>query len=362
MNTKALPPVLGPVHLDRSLSGRSSWARARRMALCGFLALCGLASTAQADLAPPRPAGQTQIPIATLAAAQRAEQVRQASVIVVAGSADHMDQVLRKAGAKFVTVQAEELIQLPLHSQQVLMVNCRGTMSAAAADRVRRFVKAGGFLYTTDHAVGELVEKIFPDTIAWNHVTTQQQVFPMQVYGDKGARGLLRHLGESASQKWQLAGGGYLIKVLDPHRVETLMESKEVAARYGSGILGVRFKYEDGYVIHVTGHFYTQPGQDPAIAGRGGDAGTAFQQLSENVVSEKAADKSRIDGLYNSAPRSAVMLQAAPAPSAPAVAKETVTTQELNTKSRVRMLEKKGSYVKVRDEQGNEGWAPASAF
>lgn len=98
------------------------------------------------------------------------------------------------------------------------------------------------------------------------------------------------------------------------------------------------------------------------MAGRGSDAGTAFQQLSENVVSEKAADKSRIDGLYNSAPRSAVMLQAAPAPSAPAVARETVTTQELNTKSRVRMLEKKGSYVKVRDEQGNEGWAPASAF
>ena len=47
------------------------------------------------------------------------------------------------------------------------------------------------------------------------------------------------------------------------------MESKEVAARYGTGALGVRFKYEDGYVIHVTGRFYTQPGQDDAVASAG---------------------------------------------------------------------------------------------
>jgi len=111
--------------------------------------------------------------------------VRQASVVVVSGSADHMDQVLRKAQMKFVVVRPDELPNLPLHSQQVLMVNCRGEMSAAARDRVRRFVAAGGFLYTTDHAVHELVEKIFPMTIAWNHTSTQEGIFPMQTTGTR---------------------------------------------------------------------------------------------------------------------------------------------------------------------------------
>jgi hypothetical protein len=285
----------------------------------------------------------------------REEQVRQAQVVVVSGSADHMEQVLRRAQVRFVLVRPDELPNLPLHSQQVLMVNCRGEMSAAARDRVRRFVAAGGFLYTTDHAVHELVEKIFPGTVAWNRTTTKEQVFPMKA---RGNRGLLKHLGESATQKWQLAGGGYLIKVLDPHKVEVLMESPQVAERYGTGVLGVRFKHEDGYVIHVTGHFYTQPGQQ-AVAG---SAGRAFEQLSENVVREKQADQGRIDGLYNMAPRQAVMLQAAPEAAAPPVPAASVTTQQIDSKARVKVLERKGSYYKVRDAQGNEGWAPAAAF
>lgn len=288
----------------------------------------------------------------------RAEEVRKAPVVVVTGSADHMEQVLRHAQARFVVVRPEELSTLPLHSQQVLMVNCRGEMSQPARERVRRFVAAGGFLYTTDHAVHELVEKIFPGTIRWNHKTTQQEIFPLQVYGTEASRGLLRHLGSSASQRWQVAGGGYLIDVLDPHRVETLMESKQVAARYGSGVIGVRFRYEDGYVIHVTGHFYTQPGQQPEVA----SAGATFERFSANVIESKAADKGRIDSMYNQAPKRAVMLQAAPSAAAPAVSFDSSTTQTVSPSARVKVLERKSGYLKVRDDQGNEGWAAESAF
>lgn len=305
-------------------------------------------------------AGSARAAVPLQLAQSRAEEVRQAPVVVVAGSADHMDQVLRRAQVRFVVVQAEELPGLPLHSQQVLMVNCRGTMSPAARERVRRFVAAGGYLYTTDHAVHELIEPTFPGTIAWDHKTSQQQTFPMELRGQAQSRGLLKHLGQRASQQWQLAGGGYLIKVLDYHRVEVLMESRQVAARYGNeGALGVRFRYEDGVVIHVTGHFFTQPGQQPDAVASGG---RAFEQLSENVVTEKAADKGRIDGLYNLSPQRQVMLQDAPAASAPAVSAASVTSPQLERRAKVRVLERKGGYLKVRDEQGNEGWADAKAF
>src|SRR5579862_8623915 len=74
-----------------------------------------------------------------LLATGRFDAVKHADVVVVKGSADHMEQVLARAKVNFVTVAAEDLPEMPLHSRQVLMVNCRGTMSEAAAQRVRRF-------------------------------------------------------------------------------------------------------------------------------------------------------------------------------------------------------------------------------
>jgi hypothetical protein len=287
-----------------------------------------------------------------------AEQVRQASVVVVSGSADHMDQVLKRAGVSYVVVSPEELPELPLHSRQVLMVNCRGVMGEASRERVRRFVAAGGFLYTTDHAVKELIQTTFPNTLAFNGTSTQEEVYPLRLRGDEKSRGLLKHLGGQSSRRWQLAGGGYLFKVLDPHKVEVLMESEEVKKRYGTGVLGARFRYQDGVVIHVTGHFFSQPGQQGEVA----QAGQAFEQLSRNVVSEKAADSSRLDSLYNNQAKREVMLQAAPAPSAAPVPASSVTTQSLGAGSKVRVLEKKDNYTRVRDEQGNEGWVETDAL
>ena len=99
------------------------------------------------------------------------ERLRQAEVVVVRGSADHMEHVMQRAQVRYVVVDPEDLPQLPLHGQQVLMVNCTGEMSATARERVRRFVSAGGFLYTTDHAVHYLLEKTFPGYVRWNGKT-----------------------------------------------------------------------------------------------------------------------------------------------------------------------------------------------
>jgi len=290
----------------------------------------------------------------------RAERLRQAEVVVVSGSADHMEQVLRRAQVKFVVVTPDELPQLPLHGQQVLMVNCTGEMSAAARERVRRFVTAGGFLYTTDHAVQNLVEKAFPGFIRFNNKTTNEEIFPMQVSGE---RGLLKHIGGSQGHpRWQLASGGFLFDVVDPQRVEVLMTSSAVAARYhtpGPGALGVRFKVGDGQVIHVTGHFFTQPGQRPEVAA----AGQAFEQLSSNVVAEKREDQKRINELYNVAPRREVVMQSAPAPAAPSVAPASgLGAVSTSARQKVRVLDRSGDYAHVRDAEGNEGYVPANSL
>lgn len=292
-------------------------------------------------------------------AATRAEQLRQAEVVIVKGSADHMEQVMQRAQVKFVVVSPDELPQLPLHGQQVLMVNCTGEMSEAARERVRRFVTAGGFLYTTDHAVHYLLESAFPGILRFNGKTSQEEIFPMEVSTDAD-RGLLQKIGSNGHPRWQLAGGGYLFDVVDPKRVEVLMSSSAVAARYHTaGVLGVRFRAGDGQVIHVTGHFFTQPGQRPEVAA----AGRAFEQLSANVVSEKAADKQRLDGLYNVTPRRPMVMKTAPTQAAAPVASPSgARPAATSPATKVRVLGKKGKYANVRDAEGNEGWVDADSL
>src|SRR4029077_7490268 len=134
------------------------------------------------------------------------------------------------------------LPQLPLHGQQVLMVNCTGTMSEAARERVRRFVNAGGLLYTADHPVPPPLEPIFPGFIRWNHKTSNEEIFPMQTAGDQG---LLAKLNTGGHPRWQLAGGGYLFDVVGKQKVDVLMRSNEVGQRYGTPVLGVRFRVGD---------------------------------------------------------------------------------------------------------------------
>lgn len=286
-------------------------------------------------------------------------EVAHAAVVVVRGSADHMEQVLQKAKVSFVAVNPEDLPSLALNGKQVLMVNCRGEMSPQARERVRRFVAAGGFLYTTDHAVHELVEQIFPNTIAWTGTSTNEEILPVKVRGTEEDRGLLSSLGGNAKEFWQTAGGGYPFKVLDPKRVTVLMESAEMAKRYGVGGIAARFRYEDGQVIHVTGHFFSQPGQETGAVAA---AGKGFETFSANVVAVKGRDGARVDQLYAAETKAPVQLQAAPRPSAAPAATMGEGTGALSKGQKLRVLEKKEDYTRVRDQQGNEGWVPNTAL
>ena len=288
-----------------------------------------------------------------------ATDVSHAAVVVVRGSADHMDQVLAKAKISFIAVGPDELPTLALNAKQVLMVNCTGDMSPEARERVRRFVAAGGFLYTTDHAVHQLFEPIFPNTIAWTGQATSEHLVSVKVSGTEADRGLLSSLGGNAKELWQTAGGGYPFKVLDPKRVTVLMESPEAEKLFGSGHIAARFRYEDGQVIHVTGHFFSQPGQQSeAVA----SAGRGFETFSANVVNEKKNDGARIDSLYGAGTNRAVTLQAQPTANAPRAATMGQGGGSVAKGEKLKVLDKSGDFVRVRDQQGNEGYVPADAL
>ncbi len=287
----------------------------------------------------------------------REKEVADATVVIVRGSADAMEQVLSRAKVKFVLVTPEELADLPLHSKQVVMVNCTGQMSDASRAKLKRFVTAGGFLYTTDHAVKYVIEELFPNTIAFTGQSSAQELVPVKLSGSEEDRGLLSALGGNAKEFWQVASGGMPVKVLDAQRVKVLMSSELVEQKYGSGVIAARFRWEDGQVIHVTGHFFSQPGQTPQQIAESG--GRVFEQFSNNVVQSKQADGARIDSIYGASSKRAVQLQAAPAPAAPSTATRAKPTE---AGEKLKLLEKKGDYSRVRDTQGNEGWVPTDSL
>src|SRR5688500_3050335 len=103
-------------------------------------------------------------------------------VVVVAGSMDHIEQVLAAANIRHTLVQPEQVGRLDHNADQILMVNCPGNIPQAGLQRIEKFVRAGGLLYTTDWALLNVVQKICPRTIRHNGVSTGDHVTAVHVH------------------------------------------------------------------------------------------------------------------------------------------------------------------------------------
>ena len=140
-------------------------------------------------------------------------------VVVVAGSMDHIEQILNAAKIRHTVIQPEAVSTADLRGDQILMVNCPGYMPDAGVRRIERFVRAGGLLYTTDWALLNVVQKAFPGTIAHNGRSTDSEVTPVLIkteHEDLMSNVLLRR---NKEPEWWLEGGSYPIRILNPGRV-----------------------------------------------------------------------------------------------------------------------------------------------
>jgi hypothetical protein len=273
-----------------------------------------------------------------------------------------------------------QLARTPLNAKQLLIINCSGSLGPKGLEKVRKFVNAGGFLYTTDWALTNVVEKAFPGFIAFNGRETADDVVEVQVKESSGSN-LLKHLHlANANPKWWLEGSSYPIRVLAPDKVEVLVESREMKKKYGAAPVAVMFRYGDGKVLHIASHFYLQRNQVRSVAeakkggaylkedaklskkaaealandedvknAQAGDLQSAYaaQQMTSNLVIERKKDQVRIDQLY-----SRTLAQPAPASRASA---------GLGSGTRVKVVEQKGEKVKVRSMEGDEAWVDSAA-
>jgi hypothetical protein len=195
--------------------------------------------------------------------------LRDAHILVVRGAYDHMELVLEELGIPFTLASPFALAQgHDWSAHKAVFWNC-GLTTLQPAERqrvaadVREFVRNGGYLFTTDWALEDIVMPAFPRLLDTTHrrVTLPELVLDVRPAAAAAGNPLLDGVLEGdAPMRWWLERSAHDVRVLDPSRVTVLLEAPELAApRWDRGsAIAVTFQEGRGRVLHLVGHHYQQ--------------------------------------------------------------------------------------------------------
>jgi hypothetical protein len=186
------------------------------------------------------------------------KKVKDTSIIIVAGSYDKIELVLDLIKVPYALIQPEQVPQIELKPDQILIINCPGYINDEGLNKVKEFVKRGGFLFTTDWALLNVLEKIFPEYVKYNQRPTADDCVRVEVV-DKSNKFLEGLFKADADPIWWLEGSSYPIIIVDKKKVNVLVTSNEMREKYGESPIVILFNYGDGgTILHMTSHYYLQ--------------------------------------------------------------------------------------------------------
>lgn len=178
-------------------------------------------------------------------------------IVVVRGQYDRVEEVLSVMDLPHIVVDSNRLARFDLRPDQMLVINCPGNMDQNAIKQVRNFVNAGGSLFTTDWALKYVLEPAFPGIVEFNDKATPDAVVGVQPTASDNPM-LDGIFDENADPQWWLERSSYPIKVLDPGKVEVLVDSAELGRSWGESPVVISFEYGLGEVLHMISHYYLQ--------------------------------------------------------------------------------------------------------
>ncbi|MFW9822378.1 MAG: hypothetical protein ACFFE4_05560 [Candidatus Thorarchaeota archaeon] len=186
------------------------------------------------------------------------KKVKESSIIIVTGSYDRVESVLDMIKIPYVLIEPDEVEQIELNPDQILIINCPGNIYDKGLPKIKNFVKRGGFLFTTDWALQNILEKIFPEYVKYNQRPTGDDCVAVQVV-DKSNKFLEGLFKAEEEPIWWLESSSYPIQIIDKKNVKVLVTSKEMEKKYGEAPIVITFKYGDGgTILHMTSHYYLQ--------------------------------------------------------------------------------------------------------
>ena len=178
-------------------------------------------------------------------------------IVVVSGQYDRVEEVLGVMDLQHVVIDPNRLARLDLRPDQMLVINCPGTINRTAIKQVRNFVNAGGSLFTTDWALKYVLEPAFPGIVEFNDKKTPDAVVAVQPTASENPM-LDGIFDKNADPQWWLEVSSYPIKILDSRKVEILIDSAEIGRRWGESPVVISFEYGLGEVLHMISHYYLQ--------------------------------------------------------------------------------------------------------
>ena len=179
------------------------------------------------------------------------ESLRQEEVLVAPGKYDRMQEVLDLLDIPYTQgvpdLKARRLAKL-------MLVNCPGNVLEGHIAAVKRWVRLGGYLVTTDWAVRPL-HSMFPNYIRWTGESTDDTTVELDSR-DEAADSLTDEPETAERPVWWLEGSSYPFQVTED--VKILLTSQELKRRYGSSLVAVSWNYGQGKVFHMISHLYLQ--------------------------------------------------------------------------------------------------------
>lgn len=185
------------------------------------------------------------------------DEISEADVIITRGEHDHIENVLQQAGTPYTLLDPGQIEGANLRPDQIVFVNCPGRFSPKGIRNLVKFVHEGGFLFTTDWAIKNVLEPAFPGVVEYNELATSDAVVRVEVL-DKEDPFLASILDSEDDPQWWLEASSYPIRILDPERVRVLVTSRELEERYGESPVFITFDHGAGRVYHMISHFYLQ--------------------------------------------------------------------------------------------------------
>jgi hypothetical protein len=187
------------------------------------------------------------------------------NVRVLGGEYDECESVLERLELEYDILLPGELdLAQPGREIRAIFSNCTSKpLTPRALDHLERFVHAGGYLFTTDWGLENVLEQRFSRYVRTLRtrgkvVMTEDEVISFDA---TTKHPLLRGLPTGAQKaRWWLEDSSLLIDIVDPRAVEVLIESDELEARHGSRYVAVTFRHGRGRVVHVLGHFFQKEG------------------------------------------------------------------------------------------------------
>jgi hypothetical protein len=208
-------------------------------------------------------------------------------ILVVQGEFDHQERVLRELGIEFVNISPHDprvFSGEAFRRPRFVFWNCgHGApprRMARLAPSVRAFVERGGYLFTSDWVLGNLLTHAFPGYVDTGGPAAA--LAEMVITIEPTAAGRNHPLLEGVFQpgargRWWLEQASHDIVVKRPNDVTVLIDSPDLKDMHvRSNAMAFTFDYGRGRVLHTLGHYYQEQGN---IAGA-----IAAQRIALNFV------------------------------------------------------------------------------